>query len=552
MTRFNRAFIPFIAGLVLTAGLMLVFTIAALAVTCPTCGSSNVNEVSRTDPYYDTDTGTITYWCNDCMSTGTITEWTVTIPAQGHDYSVVIDSTPATCTASGSQTLQCSHWNCGVPNGDITTRTIPALGHNYVETIDKPNTCTEDGHASYRCSRCGDSYEKTLPATGHAYGEPILVEPTCTADGSDTIVCGNCGDRVVTVLPALGHDHPDEWTVVDEPTQDKAGLRKNVCTRCGETLWEQIPALGGGGVTPDPDTDVTPGPVPAKKPSKGMLAGGAAALLALLGLGYVVVIRPRRLAAAAVAAAAAGAAGWPVLEPLEDKIVLSCLSAGEYNDSLRALFRAKTYLKLADKPFDERGKLPELADEIEPDLVVLSVDGDADLEAFQALKERMDDQDFALVLGGEYATGHDAQFKQLKADGAIVGYATPANSANTALVRMILPLYRLGGDSTVEYIGAVAELLGIGPVGALARLFVNGRELKDSVARGELGVDDEAEVAGNIAAVLGFDFVESIMEFISDICEARDSAQMKDGVTGTKHVGSAAKGLADIVGDILG
>ena len=551
MTRFNRALIPFVAGVVLAASLMMAFAVTALAATCPTCGSSDVNEVSRTDPYYDTDTGTIVYWCNTCMRDGIMTEWTVIIPAQGHNYSEVVSETPATCTSSGTRTLRCSNWNCGVPNGDMTTRSISALGHNYVETIDRPNTCTDDGHATYKCSRCGDSYEKTLAALGHDYGEPILVEPTCTTDGSDTIVCGRCGDRVVTVLPMLGHDYPEEWTLVDEPTQDKVGLEKNVCPRCGDTLWRQIPALGGGSVTPEPGTDIVV-PGPTEKPKTGLLLGGAAALLALAGIAYAAFIRPRRLAAAAAAAAAAGAAGWPLLEPLEDKTVIICLSAGEYNDSLRKSFKSKTFMKVADKPFAERDGLPELAEELDPDLIVLSVDDEAGFEAFKALKEQLDGQGFGLVVDAGFAAARGEELKQLRADDVIVGYVTPANSTNVALVRLILPLYRIGGDSTVEYIGAVAELLGIGSVAVLARLFISGKEIKASAARGESAIADEAEVAGNIAAVLGFDFVESIMEFISDIWEARESAQMKDAATGVKHAGGAASTFAEIIGDILG
>ena len=60
----------------------------------------------------------------------------------------------ATCTDAGSITWVCS--DCG----KVYTETIPALGHDYVERVDKAATCTEAGNNEYyRCSRCSKDFK---------------------------------------------------------------------------------------------------------------------------------------------------------------------------------------------------------------------------------------------------------------------------------------------------------------------------------------------------------------------------------------------------------
>ncbi len=71
--------------------------------------------------------------------------------------------------------------------------------HNYIETITKEATCTEDGEKTYTCE-CGDSYTEVIPATDHHYvdGECEYcgeIDPNHThnyVDGTCTI----CGKEV--------------------------------------------------------------------------------------------------------------------------------------------------------------------------------------------------------------------------------------------------------------------------------------------------------------------------------------------------------------------
>ena len=83
----------------------------------------------------------------------------------------------ATCTASGSAIEKCSV--CGLER----TKTLPALGHNYLTISHKAAKCTESGNATYRCSRCSKTYTETLHALGHDYDTKTVTS------GKDGYIC---------------------------------------------------------------------------------------------------------------------------------------------------------------------------------------------------------------------------------------------------------------------------------------------------------------------------------------------------------------------------
>jgi len=68
-----------------------------------------------------------------------------------HSYGAWTTTKAATCTATGTQTRKCS---CGATE----TKTVSALGHNYVTSVIKP-TYTAKGYTLHKCSRCGNSYK---------------------------------------------------------------------------------------------------------------------------------------------------------------------------------------------------------------------------------------------------------------------------------------------------------------------------------------------------------------------------------------------------------
>ena len=120
-----------------------------------------------------------------------------------------------------------------------TTRTC---NHEYIANITKQATCVEDGVVTYKCKKCGDSYEETIKATGHDYKAEV-VEATCLTEGYTTYTCANCGDSFVSDrVPVLGHSYESE--VTKQATCEENGEITYTCSRCEDSYTEEIPALG--------------------------------------------------------------------------------------------------------------------------------------------------------------------------------------------------------------------------------------------------------------------------------------------------------------------
>ena len=62
--------------------------------------------------------------------------------------------------------------------------------HNYVATVKTAATCTESGVMEYKCA-CGDKYTEEIPALGHDYKDTV-VAPTATSDGYTLHTCTRC------------------------------------------------------------------------------------------------------------------------------------------------------------------------------------------------------------------------------------------------------------------------------------------------------------------------------------------------------------------------
>ena len=103
-----------------------------------------------------------------------------------------------------------------------------ALGHDYKATVTAP-TCTEKGHTTHTCTRCGDSYTDTVTeALGHRPGDWIVdKEPEAGVEGSKYKACVTCGEilenGVIEALPDETDTETDELPGTEEPTDTETG-----------------------------------------------------------------------------------------------------------------------------------------------------------------------------------------------------------------------------------------------------------------------------------------------------------------------------------------
>ena len=79
-----------------------------------------------------------------------------------HNLVTVEESAP-TCTQAGYRKMQCEECN------QIVEEEIPALDHDYTETVVSTPTCKSSGKSTFKCSRCGDTYTKTTEKIDHNY-----------------------------------------------------------------------------------------------------------------------------------------------------------------------------------------------------------------------------------------------------------------------------------------------------------------------------------------------------------------------------------------------
>ena len=218
---------------------------------CKNCGQKyqehNISE-NTTQPTC-TENGKTVKIC----SCGVIVETTTINSYGGHTWVYIETIKPATCTNTGTAKRKCSRCN------KIETVTTEALGHNYgsatctspamcircYETTGQPighdwgdweiivaATCTTDGVARQKCSRCDATNEQTTGKSGHNY-----VSATCTTKSR----CTNCGNEIGDIL---GHDWGDPNTT--QPTCTTPGAKTRSCRRagCGATDSVAINALG--------------------------------------------------------------------------------------------------------------------------------------------------------------------------------------------------------------------------------------------------------------------------------------------------------------------
>jgi len=158
------------------------------------------------------------------------------VSALGHDHKATV--TEPTCTEPGHTTYVCNR--CGAEEiGDY----VEAKGHDLGEwyTTVSP-TCTAPGELHRVCGSCSYSETKPAAATGDSYTSPVT-GPTCTEEGYTTHIC-HCGKSYTdTYTEATGHDF-DEWYSISYPSCTTDGELCRVCRSCNYGETKPDPATG--------------------------------------------------------------------------------------------------------------------------------------------------------------------------------------------------------------------------------------------------------------------------------------------------------------------
>ncbi|MBE6818841.1 MAG: fibronectin type III domain-containing protein, partial [Ruminococcaceae bacterium] len=131
-----------------------------------------------------------------------------------------------------------------------TAKTVPALGHDYEETVIAP-TCQTPGYSRFTCRRCADSYTgKVVEPIAHTPAAAVRENEkaaTCTVAGSydEVVYCTVCKaeiSRQSHSTQALGHQYTQK---VYAPKAGALGYTTHSCRVCGNSYNDTYTAQTG-------------------------------------------------------------------------------------------------------------------------------------------------------------------------------------------------------------------------------------------------------------------------------------------------------------------
>lgn len=166
---------------------------------------------------------------------GTEAKFFTSVEVHTHDYKGEIHK-ETSCFEEGVMLYTC---DCGL----FYTTPIEKLSHVYELEIIQP-TCIAKGYTIHACSNEGcksqfiDDYKEAL---GHNYVVTVDKAVSCTEDGKKVTKCTRCSESQEEVIKANGHNMGD-WVVEKEATWEETGLKVKRCTICKTAMaTESIP-----------------------------------------------------------------------------------------------------------------------------------------------------------------------------------------------------------------------------------------------------------------------------------------------------------------------
>lgn len=210
---------------------------------CNTCGKTEITDYVDALGHKDGQWETVTP--ATCMAEGKrhkvctvcgVERDTQVIEKTPHSFTAYGITREATEDVEGEKTAHCDTEGCDA----IDTVSIPRLPHihSYDTVIEEADaTCETDGYTKKQC-RCKEVLTTTIPKLGHDYQLSAHKDAECEVDGYDKYICGNCGSEQSNRIPSLGHTEGD-WNLIEEATDEKAGLKVKYCTVCNKVLAEE-------------------------------------------------------------------------------------------------------------------------------------------------------------------------------------------------------------------------------------------------------------------------------------------------------------------------
>jgi hypothetical protein len=182
----------------------------------------------------------------DCITTGSydtvvycktcgeeLSREVTVIPALGHTEGAPVkeNNVAPDCTTVGGYDTVVYCTVCNTELSRVHTE-VSALGHTEETVPGKDATCTETGLTDgKKCTVCGTVTveQTTVPALGHQYDETMIL-PDCETKGYTIYTCLVCGNSYVAdEVEALGH----QW--VEATTESP-----KTCEACGKTEGEKL------------------------------------------------------------------------------------------------------------------------------------------------------------------------------------------------------------------------------------------------------------------------------------------------------------------------